>query len=149
MKATKIVIKKINPLFTRIVTTADRYTEAESMENTGLIDSTKVNALKDIHTVVAIGTSVRFVKPGDKVSLSMSRYAVRKYNKDTTAADMNDHYNAVTEYKVPMITLERKEHLFIDEGDVEFIISDFEELEVEVNLASIISAGKSPIIMPS
>lgn len=148
MKTKKLTIKGITPLFTKIITTADKYTEADSVDKHGFIDPKKVQAIKDIQTVVEIGTSVRFVKPGDKISLNFARYGVRKYNKDSSKADMNDHYNEVLEYQIPMISLNQKEHLFIDEGDVEFIIKDYKEEEIEVNVAGLsLTPQKSNLIL--
>ena len=40
MKKTILNIKMIRPMYTRIVTTADKYSEAECMTNSGIIDTT-------------------------------------------------------------------------------------------------------------
>ena len=148
MKTKKLLIKGVTPLFTRIITTSDRYTEADSVDEHGLIDPKRVGAIKDVQTVVEVGTSVRFVKPGDKVSLTFNRYAVKKYHKNSTVADMDEHYNEVLSYQVPMIKVDNKEMLFIDEGDIEFIVKDYEEVEVEVNLSGLATVPqKSGLIL--
>jgi len=148
MKTKKLIIKGVSPLFTRIITTSDRYNEADSVDANGLIDPKKAGSLKDIQTIVEIGTSVRFVKPGDKVSLNLSRYGKTKYHKNSTAADMDENYNAILSYEVPMIKIESQEMLFIDEGDVEFIVRDFEEIEIEVNLSGLATVPmKSKLIL--
>ena len=113
MKTKKLLIKGVTPLFTRIITTSDRYTEADSVDEHGLIDPKRVGAIKDVQTIVEVGTSVRFVKPGDKVSLTFNRYAVKKYHKNSTVADMDEHYNEVLSYQVPMIKVDNKEMLFL------------------------------------
>lgn len=148
MKTTKIIIKSVTPLFTKIITTAEKYSEADSISKNGLIDTKKVGVLKDIQTVVEVGTSVRFVKPGDVISLNFGRYAVKKFHRDSSKADMDDHYNEVLSYQVPMISLDNKELLFIDEGDVEFIINHYDTVEVEVNVAGLeLPSQKSSLIL--
>ena len=71
-----MILKKIKPLFTSVVTTMDKY-EDDVIVN-GLVNQT-AGTLKEYQKVIAIGSSVRDIKVGDLVSINPSRYAVRKY----------------------------------------------------------------------
>ena len=62
-------IKKIKPMFNRVLTTCDLYTE--DLMTDGIIDSTKVEgAIKEYQTVIACGPTVKCVKPGDVVVIT-------------------------------------------------------------------------------
>lgn len=147
MKVKKLRIKGIVPMFTKIITTADVYSEAESLTNSGIIDASKQGVIKDIQTVISVGTSVRFVKVGDKVSLNFTKYAKQRYKKDNSIEqDMEEHYKPATVFEIPMLDINNTSRLFIDENDVEFIIHDFDEEEIEINTSGLIDI-KSPIIL--
>lgn len=81
-------IKKVMPMFTNIVTTANRFEKDE--KRNGLIVS-KEGDLKVWQTVVAVGDTVRGINVGDKVMLNFSNYAVRKYSKDSIQNDIDNN----------------------------------------------------------
>lgn len=123
-----LVIKKIQPMYTKILTTMCKYEEDE-MTAGGLIDSTKTQGtLKEYQTVVAVGNSVRNVKVGDLVCVNPERYAVKKHEagslKDGVITD-----NPVIKYNFNIMELEGVPHLLLDENDVSFIITDYEEVK--------------------
>lgn len=123
-----LVIKKIQPMYTKILTTMCKYEEDE-MTAGGLIDSTKTQGtLKEYQTVVAVGNSVRNVKVGDLVCINPERYAVKKHEagslKDGVITD-----NPVIKYNFNIMDLEGVPHLLLDENDVSFIITDYEEVK--------------------
>ena len=69
-------VKSIKPVYTRIITTANRYEETQL--NGGLIDVNKLEGrYKEYQTVVKVGSSVREVKEGDVVLIDPSRYMQR------------------------------------------------------------------------
>lgn len=123
-----LVIKKIQPMYTKILTTMCKYEEDELTAG-GLIDSTKTQGtLKEYQTVVAVGNSVRNIKVGDLVCINPERYAVKKHEagslKDGVITD-----NPVIKYNFNIMDLEGVPHLLLDENDVSFIITDYEEVK--------------------
>lgn len=138
-----IVIKKIQPMYTKILTTMCKYEEDE-MTAGGLIDSTKTQGtLKEYQTVIAVGNSVRNVKVGDLVCINPDRYAVKKHEagslKDGVITD-----NPVIKYNFNIMELEGVPHLLLDENDVSFIITDYEEVKEQ---KSDLYVPKTQIIM--
>lgn len=123
-------LKKIKPLFTKILTTANKYEKDQFIPGTDIIDSTKeVLGLKEYQTVISVGNEVSTVKPGDIVVINPNDYAIKKYNKDTTKSSMNDVYNPVMEYNFNIISVDDKDCLLLKERDVDFIVEDGEEIE--------------------
>lgn len=123
-----LVIKKIQPMYTKILTTMCKYEEDE-LTNGGLIDASKTQGtLKEYQTVIAVGNSVRNVKVGDLVCINPERYAVKKHEagslKDGVITD-----NPVIKYNFNIMDLEGVPHLLLDENDVSFIITDYEEVK--------------------
>lgn len=138
-----LVIKKIQPMYTKILTTMCKYKEDE-MTAGGLIDSTKTQGtLKEYQTVIAVGNSVRNVKVGDLVCVNPERYAVKKHEagslKDGVITD-----NPVIKYNFNIMELEGVPHLLLDENDVSFIITDYEEVKEQ---KSDLYVPKTQIIM--
>lgn len=138
-----LVIKKIQPMYTKILTTMCKYEEDE-LTNGGLIDASKTQGtLKEYQTVVAVGNSVRNVKVGDLVCVNPERYAVKKHEagslKDGVITD-----NPVIKYNFNIMELEGVPHLLLDENDVSFIITDYEEVKEQ---KSDLYVPKTQIIM--
>ena len=119
-------IKSIKPLFTRIVTTMDMYVEEQLKNPSGIIDVSKLKkGIKEYQTVIEVGTTVRNLKKGDVVCINPDRYAVRKFNENSIKADLME--NEVTKYNFNVIEMDDKQYLLLDEADVEFIVTDYEE----------------------
>jgi co-chaperonin GroES (HSP10) len=118
--------------------------EEDEITAGGLIDSTKTQGtLKEYQTVVAVGNSVRNVKVGDLVCVNPERYAVKKHEagslKDGVITD-----NPVIKYNFNIMELEGVPHLLLDENDVSFIITDYEEVKEQ---KSDLYVPKTQIIM--
>ena len=123
-------LKKIKPLFTKILTTANKYEKDQFIPGTDIIDSTKeVLGLKEYQTVISVGNEVSTVKPGDMVVINPNDYAIKKYNKDSTKSSMNDVYNPVIEYNFNIISVDDKDCLLLKERDIDFIVEEGEEIE--------------------
>ena len=138
-----LVIKKIQPMYTKILTTMCKYEEDE-LTNGGLIDASKTQGtLKEYQTVIAVGNSVRNVKVGDLVCINPERYAVKKHEagslKDGVITD-----NPVIKYNFNIMELEGVPHLLLDENDVSFIVTDYEEVKEQ---KSDLYVPKTQIIM--
>ena len=121
-------IKKIKPMFNSIVTTKDLYEDDKS--KSGLIVR-QSGALKEHQTVVAVGNTVMSVKVGDLVCINPKRFAVKKHQegslKDGVISD-----NPVTTYMFDTIVLDGKQHLILQDRDIEYIVEEYEVEEVEV-----------------
>lgn len=120
-----MVIKKIKPLYTRIVTTMDMYVEDQTTPG-GLLDVSKLKkGIKEYQKVISVGTSVRNIKEGDLICINPDRYAVRKFSENSLKNDIME--NQVTRYNFNVVKLDDKDYLLLDEADVEFIVEDYDE----------------------
>ena len=130
-----MVIKKIKPMFTALITTMDKY-EHDIITDGGLIDTSKQQGcLKEYQKVVAVGTAVRDIKEGDLVCINPTRFAVRKH-KDGSLKDGVISDNPVIDYKFDIVEMNNTPYLLLQDRDINFIVEDYEEDEEE----------KSPII---
>ena len=119
-------LKKIKPLYTRIVTTMDMYVEKDTTSPSGIVDVSKLKkGIKEYQKVIAIGTSVRNVKEGDWVCINPDRYAVRQFDKNSVKNDILT--NQITKYNFNVVNLNDVNYLMLDEADIEFVIEDMEE----------------------
>ena len=134
-----MIIKKIKPLFTSVVTTMDKY-EDDVIVN-GLVNQT-AGTLKEYQKVVAIGSSVRDIKVGDLVSINPSRYAVRKF-EDGSLKDGVISQNPVMSYNFHTIEMDHSEYLLLQDRDIDFVIEEYEE---ETPVSTIVTDVKPPIV---
>ena len=120
-----MILKKIKPLYTRILTTMDMYVEDQATSPGGIIDVSKLKkGIKEYQTVVAVGTSVRNVKEGDVVCINPDRYAVRQYEKGSVKNDILT--NQITKYNFNVVSIDGTDYLMLDEADIEFIVEEYE-----------------------
>lgn len=137
-------IKTIKPLFTNILTTGDKY-EVDEKQN-GLIIAKKGD-LKLYQTVMAVGSMVRDIKPGDKVMINPKNYEVKKYDPNSVKEDMG--MNAVIGYNMPWVTLDDtegnpQECLLLIDRDISFV---FEGEEVPENDSKLIMPKNKKLII--
>lgn len=118
-------VKDIRPVFTRLITTADRYEETQ-MTN-GLIDVNKLEGrYKEYQRVVRVGSSVREVKEGDIVLIDPLRYMKRKFSDGSLREDFVE--NPIVEINIPTVTMGDEDYFMIDERDIAYVIADSEEV---------------------
>ena len=129
-------LKKIKPMFNNILTTMEKY--EEDVMSMGIITK-KQGGLKEYQKVVEIGSSVRDVKEGDLVCINPKRFAVRKH-QDGSLKDGVITDNPVTTYNFDVIELEGVQYLLLQDRDIDFIITESEEVPEPVT---------SEIIKPS
>lgn len=136
-----IHIKKIKPMFTSIVTTGDKF--EEDMVESGVIVARKGD-LKLWQKVIAVGDSVRGIKPGEMVMINAENYAIKRYDKNSLQNDLDNnpslgyHFNWVT---VDDENGDPQECLLLNDRDVLYA---FEGEEVN---NPIIVNGKSNLII--
>lgn len=143
---TKSIITKVTPLFTKMVCTQDKYGEDEAYNEAGLFDSTKLGAVKEIQTIVAINERAESMglHIGQKVLLDFKRYAVFKDKKDTMKSTFDEYRNVVIRYEFPTLDIGEDEYLLLDTGDVIVIIDEMKEVPV-VTKSNLITATEGEI----
>ena len=120
-----IRIKKLRPMFTNIVTTMNSYDEDVTIA--GIIDTRKQKgALKEYQTVIAVGSAVRDIKPGDMVCINPIRYAQYKHDK-SSLKDLATN-NPITGYNFNVVEIDGKDCLLLHDQDIRYVIEDYEEV---------------------
>lgn len=123
-----IKIKKIKPMFTALITTMDLY-ESDAVTASGIIDSTKQRGtVKEYQRVVAVGDSVRGIKVGDLVCIDATRFAVRKHKDNSLKTDIEGG-NPILEYRFDIVEMDGKNHMLLQDRDIQFIIEEYDEIE--------------------
>lgn len=120
-------LKKIRPMFNRIITTADTY-DSDQIGEGGLIDPTKSRGtMKEYQTVVSVGNTVRDIKEGDIVCIDFTRYMVVKHNDKSIKNNVIG--DAITlSYNLNTVTLNDKMHLMLYDQDISYVVLDSEEV---------------------
>ena len=134
-------IKKIKPLFTAVVVTANVY-PCDYKEHS--IISPKANKLKEYQKVVAVGDSCRGIEEGDLVCIDLLSYAQWKYKKNSVKSDMEELHNEIVGYNVPKIKIDGQDCMYLDVRDIKYIVQDYEDKENEEQ--TIITPSKSIIL---
>lgn len=130
-----MIIKKIKPMFTSVITTKDKYGIDDAPKGT-IIDPKKVQgSLKEHQKVVAIGSAVRDIQVGDLVKINPMRYAEYKdKRKNSVVNNMEEYSNEIVGFKIPTIEMDGIEYLMIQNTDIEYIIEEYEEEKEEAPL---------------
>lgn len=140
-----IKYKKIRPMFTGVITTAN---EVEVNLPSGLIDVTKTKqGVSEVQEVIAVGSAVKDFKVGDMVCINFKRFMKQKYSQNSLKNDVEE-YNPTISYNIPIIELDGKDALMIDNQDIAFVIEDYEEVE-DTPESSIETLDPSTLILPN
>ena len=102
------------------------------------------HVLKLWQTVIAVGSTVRDIKVGDKVMIIPDHFAVKKYNKNSVQNDLDN--NPVLTYNFPFETIddekgEPHDCLYISDNDIRYVFEGEEKEE------AIIVPGKPKLIV--
>ena len=114
-----MIPRKIRPTVNHIVTTMDRYEDADEKLSVDIKES--LGVVKDIQKVVAVGPLVRDIKVGDYVRICPDRYIKVKHS---LAEELNDKEMQVS-INFPIVDLEDGRYLFLYESDVDYVIEEF------------------------
>lgn len=129
-------IKSIRPIYTRLITTADKY-EADQF-NGLIVDPKKAEGrYKEYQKVVRVGSSVREVSVGDTILIDPSRYMKRKFSDNSLREDFVD--NPIISIDIPTVTMDGVDYFMIEERDIAYVIEASEEVP---------DSKPSKIIMP-
>lgn len=120
-------IKKVRPMFTGIIITAKRYV-GDIVTDSGLVMTSKMDGQLNVYqTVVAVGSLIKDIKPGDIVRVNFNRYAKAKHVPGKLDADQNVQADNMTyTYEIPMIPIDGQEYLLIQNNDIEYVVEEFE-----------------------
>lgn len=121
-------INKIKPMFTTVITTLDVY-EEDLIEN-GMLKAPK-GTLKQYQTVLAIGSSVRDIKEGDKVLVNFGNYAHVKHRKENSFKDDVQEMEDEVVFDIPRLLLGGKIVGKFQDRDIDGVITSSEEYETE------------------
>lgn len=120
-----INIKKVRPMFTKILTTMEKYDEDQM--NGALIDTSKqAGSVKEYQKIVAVGSNSAGLKVGDVVMINPMRYAVMKHKKGTLKDGVIDD-NPIVGYNLPVIDVNGVPHLLLETSDIDFVIEEYDE----------------------
>ena len=113
-------------MFTGVVTTAMKYV-SDVTNDSGLILPSKMEGqLNYYQWVVAVGDMVTGLKKGDIVRINFKRYAIAQHTPGMIDADVNiQHDNMSVKYEIPMVTMDGKDYLFLQNNDIEYIVTDY------------------------
>ena len=118
-------VKDIRPVYTRLITTANKYEETQM--NGNLIDVNKMEGrYKEYQTVVRVGSAVREVEEGDVILIDPSRYMKRKFSDNSLREDFVE--NPIVEISIPTVTMNDEDYFMIEERDIAYVIADSEEV---------------------
>lgn len=123
-----IKVKKIIPMFNRIVTTANRV-EMDQKVNGIIIPEKLKGGYDEYQTVIAVGSMVHNLKPGDLVCIDPSAYGrpVHKEHIDSVKGLSEDTVQMA--YYIPTIEVDGKECMFIADRDIAYKVEDYEEVK--------------------
>lgn len=116
-------IKKIKPMFNRILVTSDKYDK--DIKQGGVVTIT-AGTLKEYQKVISVGSTVRDIKEGDLVLINPTRYAVRKHNEGSLKNGVVTD-NPVTSYNFNLVDVDGKICILLYDQDIDYVIEEYEE----------------------
>lgn len=128
-----LVVKKLKPLFTNIVTTMNKYVEAQYIPGTQIIDTSTVSGgIKEYQKVVAVGTCVRDINVGDIVVIDPTRYGIRQHQagslKDGVITD-----NPITTFNFNVVEMNGEQYLLLQDRDIQYVVEKYELTDEDVD----------------
>lgn len=136
-------INKIKPLYTKLITTADKYKNDQKVGN--ILDANRLEGrYKEYQKVVSIGSSVREVKVGDLVLIDPSRYIKRKFSDNSLREDFVE--NPIISIDIPTVLMGDTDYFMLDERDIVYIIEESEEIPDPVEESIIIPKKRKLIV---
>ena len=139
-------------MFNGVITTMNKYEDV--IRNSGIIDATCSNRIKEYQTVVAVGPHVNGIKPGDVVFINPKRYmkiahkdGLKDLEKNVVQDDMHAYLDipTVDVYDCPDGSC--RTLLAIYDADIEFVAEgeEFDENPQVIAHADGIPMGYKPV----
>lgn len=125
-----LIVKKIKPMFTTIITTMDLMKDEDMvLKNSGLIDGSKMKkTIKEFQKVVAVGPQVREVKVGDIVCVDPTRFG-KVVHKPGSIQEATVKDNPVVEYNFDIIEIDGVPHLKLQDRDISYIVEEYDNFD--------------------
>ena len=118
-------ILEVKPMFTGVITTAKRYVGDMTTKGGLLLDTSKMEGtMNPFQTVIAAGDMVKDLKPGDIVNINFKRYKKTVHAPGAIENNITSDNMSIT-YEIPMIELGDQEALFLQNSDIEFIVTKY------------------------
>lgn len=117
-------IKKIKPMFNRILVTSDKY---EKDVTQGGVVTITAGTLKEYQKVISVGSTVRDIKEGDLVLINPSRYAVKKHNEGSLKNGVITD-NPTVSYNFNLVEVDNKVCILLYDQDVDYVIEEHEDI---------------------
>lgn len=126
----ELILKDIQPLNNQILTTANRYPDEDKLEKKGLLLDLKKMAgnYKLYQTVLAVGPTVRYLKPGDVIQINPANYFKLEHPEDKNSLRETVRIrNTYTKIELPILEVNGEERCLLYESDAAYIIKAYEE----------------------
>ena len=143
-------LKRVKPVGCQVLVTENLY-GWDDFDESGLIIH-KRGDLKAYQEVIAVGSDVTFVKPGDVVAINYYKYCT--FENDEMSVKVNGS-NKIVSINLNEIELtdENDESILcflIDQRDVKYILEDYEEVTYEKSKHKLIQIEqpKTKLILP-
>ena len=144
-------LKRVKPVGCQVLVTENLY-GWDDFDESGLIIH-KRGDLKAYQEVIAVGSDVTFVKPGDVVAINYYKYCT--FENDEMSVKVNGS-NKIVSINLNEIELtnENDESILcflIDQRDVKYILEDYEEVTYEKSKHKLIQIEqpKTKLILPN
>ena len=121
-------IEKVRPLFTGVITTAQRYVGDITTEAGLLLANKREGTINIYQQVIAVGDMVHDVKEGDVVCINFKRYAKAKHTPGVIEDNIQSD-NLSVMYEIPMININGHEYLYLQNNDLEYVVEKYSGVE--------------------
>lgn len=123
-----IRVKKIKPMFTTVITTAEMLEEKDMMVGS-IIDVSKAKkTIKEFQRVVAVGPHVNGIQVGDLVCVNPIRFG-KPYQKRNSLNQAVEEYETMISYQFDFIEIDGQTCLKLQDRDIDYVVEEYEEIE--------------------
>lgn len=123
-----INVKKIKPMFTTVITTAEMLEEKDMMVGS-IIDVSKAKkTIKEFQKVVAVGPHVNSIQVGDLVCVNPIRFG-KPYQKRNSLNQATEEYETMMSYQFDFIEIDGQTCLKLQDRDIDYVVEEYEEVE--------------------
>lgn len=113
-----MIIKKIKPLFTTVITTMNRF-EKDIYKNGMIVN--REGEVDMFQEVLEVGDCVKGIKKGDLVHIDPIRYGILKHDVNSIKND-----GTVKSYNIPTITICDKPCFKLQQSDIDYVVEEWE-----------------------
>lgn len=123
-----INVKKIKPMFTTVITTAEMLEEKDMMVGS-IIDVSKAKkTIKEFQKVIAVGPHVNSIQVGDLVCVNPIRFG-KPYQKRNSLNQATEEYETMMSYQFDFIEIDGQTCLKLQDRDIDYVVEEYEEVE--------------------